>query len=676
MRNHTMFKSKSVYLSLFGVLILIISPISSIALTLDISQSSSSFSASSTEQSSIPDYDLKNTFSEASSTAEQISNENIQGTNAPGLATVTTESEFWSAIFDQSVTKILLANNIVVNPSNRLSGSGNAAGAVKRSLIIDGQGYNLSYDTTAYTSQILFAGISGIEVTFQNMSMGSKSYPNNNYYGIFSIQQINITLNVKDFTYYAENGGQPFFADGNIGSTLNFYGINSFTANGPNYGGEFIERFQTTNFKANSLTNVTQDTPSSLGAFYSTGTSVVNLETKAHLYINSTKDAFIYGNTTINLADDAYLGYENRLGTNYKSNTAKITYTGTTTINGSTDSEVDFISNDNSMDVSSTQINSSRMKAVYVVNNSGKAASQKNLVIKRTDTSSDIYDLSTLSLTGIQSIPILNISTNTTLTISPITYGSGKSFLYIAQPKALSTKFESKIGTNLSNLNGTITAKTDSFRNVKVSTSRLYTDGDINSAASQALIDNSSIIPMVISTDESTLLKSNILGGQTNYIYYNVQSENQFTGYSLKSFWTEAVVAQSKYSEVTFPDSPMIFSQPILGLFATNSIYTIKNSGNIPLKIKPNSITDNNKNVILVEDSFEPNKQQVSLLLHGSSKGSSQDWNLKNLNSNTLTINPYFTDSDYVNFNIIGNYSGPLIGVQNVNYTLTFGWIQ
>lgn len=671
-----MFKSKSVYLSLFGVLILIISPISSIALTLDISQSSSSFSASSTEQSSIPDYDLKNTFSEASSTAEQISNENIQGTNAPGLATVTTESEFWSAIFDQSVTKILLANNIVVNPSNRLSGSGNAAGAVKRSLIIDGQGYNLSYDTTAYTSQILFAGISGIEVTFQNMSMGSKSYPNNNYYGIFSIQQINITLNVKDFTYYAENGGQPFFADGNIGSTLNFYGINSFTANGPNYGGEFIERFQTTNFKANSLTNVTQDTPSSLGAFYSTGTSVVNLETKAHLYINSTKDAFIYGNTTINLADDAYLGYENRLGTNYKSNTAKITYTGTTTINGSTDSEVDFISNDNSMDVSSTQINSSRMKAVYVVNNSGKAASQKNLVIKRTDTSSDIYDLSTLSLTGIQSIPILNISTNTTLTISPITYGSGKSFLYIAQPKALSTKFESKIGTNLSNLNGTITAKTDSFRNVKVSTSRLYTDGDINSAASQALIDNSSIIPMVISTDESTLLKSNILGGQTNYIYYNVQSENQFTGYSLKSFWTEAVVAQSKYSEVTFPDSPMIFSQPILGLFATNSIYTIKNSGNIPLKIKPNSITDNNKNVILVEDSFEPNKQQVSLLLHGSSKGSSQDWNLKNLNSNTLTINPYFTDSDYVNFNIIGNYSGPLIGVQNVNYTLTFGWIQ
>lgn len=671
-----MFKSKSVYLSLFGVLILIISPISSIALTLDISQSSSSFSASSTEQSSIPDYDLKNTFSEASSTAEQISNENIQGTNAPGLATVTTESEFWSAIFDQSVTKILLANNIVVNPSNRLSGSGNAAGAVKRSLIIDGQGYNLSYDTTAYTSQILFAGISGIEVTFQNMSMGSKSYPNNNYYGIFSIQQINITLNVKDFTYYAENGGQPFFADGNIGSTLNFYGINSFTANGPNYGGEFIERFQTTNFKANSLTNVTQDTPSSLGAFYSTGTSVVNLETKAHLYINSTKDAFIYGNTTINLADDAYLGYENRLGTNYKSNTAKITYTGTTTINGSTDSEVDFISNDNSMDVSNTQINSSRMKAVYVVNNSGKAASQKNLVIKRTDTSSDIYDLSTLSLTGIQSIPILNISTNTTLTISPITYGSGKSFLYIAQPKALSTKFESKIGTNLSNLNGTITAKTDSFRNVKVSTSRLYTDGDINSAASQALIDNSSIIPMVISTDESTLLKSNILGGQTNYIYYNVQSENQFTGYSLKSFWTEAVVAQSKYSEVTLPDSPMIFSQPILGLFATNSIYTIKNSGNIPLKIKPNSITDNNKNVILVEDSFEPNKQQVSLLLHGSSKGSSQDWNLKNLNSNTLTINPYFTDSDYVNFNIIGNYSGPLIGVQNVNYTLTFGWIQ
>ena len=104
--------------------------------------------------------------------------------------------------------------------------------------------------------------------------------------------------------------------------------------------------------------------------------------------------------------------------------------------------------------------------------------------------------------------------------------------------------------------------------------------------------------------------------------------------------------------------------------------YTVKNSGNVPLNIKPTSVSDTNANVTLVESLFEPNKQQVSLSLHGTSKTDSHDWNFKNLDANTLIISPYFTDSNYINYNIKGNYSGPLIGIQNVKYAVTFGWFQ
>ena len=666
-----MLNSKFIKIALIGLIVLSASPISADVI-------SSESLASTSSESVTSDTNKSSKSSEINSTTQERSNALAQSAVESGVAMVTSESEFWAAIFDQSVTTILLANDIVANPSNRLSGSGNSAGAVKRNLIIDGQGHNLSYDTTAYGTQILYAGTSGLNITFQNMSMGSKAYPNNNYYGIFTIQQTNVTLNVKDFTYYAENGAQPFFADGNAGSTLNFYGANVFTANGTLYGGEFIERFKTTNFKADSNTNVVQDNPDSVAAIYSDGTAIVNLESNARLSINSSKNAFVYGSTTINLQDNAYIGYENKKGSNYKSDNSLLTYpgTGTTTINGGVNSEVDFISNDNSMDVSSTQINSNGMKAVFVANNLGKVASNNNLIIKRIDTTSDIYDLNTLSLTGVQSQPVSNIGFNTTLTISPATYGSGKSFLFIAQPTALSAKFASQVGSNLSDLNGTITTNQDAIRTIKVSTSRLYTDGNVNSVASQNMIESAPITPKVVNDDSPTLLTSNILGGQINYIYYNVQYAKQFTGYILKSAWVEATAVQTKYSEVTFPDLPMTFNQPIPGSFAMSPAYTVKNSGNVPLNIKPTSVSDTNANVTLVESLFEPNKQQVSLSLHGTSKTDSHDWNFKNLDANTLIISPYFTDSNYINYNIKGNYSGPLIGIQNVKYAVTFGWFQ
>ena len=118
-----------------------------------------------------------------------------------------------------------------------------------------------------------------------------------------------------------------------------------------------------------------------------------------------------------------------------------------------------------------------------------------------------------------------------------------------------------------------------------------------------------------------------------------------------------------------------MFSQPITGPFEMSSAYLVKNLGNVPVNIKPNAISDTNTNVKLVENSFSSD-QQVMLSLHGVSSTSSHDWNFKNPDSTTLVINPYFTDSNSVNYSINGNYSGPLIGIQNVSYKITFNWAQ
>lgn len=650
--------------TLIGLLILRSSPVLADVSTVNLNE----LSSNNTKVSTFKNNEDNSRFNINSELPSSISKSEVN------VVSVATESEFWSAILNQTVSTILLTKDIVANPANRLSDSKNMAGAIKRNLIIDGQGHNLSYNTSAYTTPILYAGTSDITMTFQNMNMGSKNYPNNNYYGIFTVQQANVTLNIKDFSYYAENGAQPFYADNNVGSTINFYGKNNFTANGANAGGEFIERFRTINFKAGSTTNVEQDNNGATSAIWSVST-VINLETNAKFYVKSSKDNFIYSNATINLADNAYLSYENKLGTYYPNKTAGFG-SGSVVINGGKGSEVDFISNENSMNLAGTVVNSNGMKAIYAVNNLGNTASKNKLIVNRTDNNAGIYDLNALSSTGVQSRPISEVDPNTSINILPSLYNNGKSFLYSLKPTVLSAKFESEVGSHLSDLNATIITDEGFFRNVKVSNSKLYNNENVNSEDSQAMIDEAPIIPTTISTNSVATISSNILGGQKKYIYYNVQFDNKFPGYILKSPWMESVVTQAKYSEVIIPDSTMIFNQPIPGPFTTESEYSIKNSGNVPLKIRPTAVKDNNMNVTLVESLFEPDKQQVSLSVHGSSKNDSHDWNFKNLDSTTLTIDPYFTDNNYVNYAIKGNYSGPLIGVQKVNYTITFDWSQ
>lgn len=696
-----MYKSKFLSLALVGLLMLSTAPVSADIKTSDGSQSTpnseSTPSSDITKSSNEPTLALSSSTTlkdipstEASSNSN--SNSNLNSTSqtettsasptirastteaSPNTATVTTESEFWSAIANQSITTILLASDIVANPLNRVS-SESPAGSIQRNLIIDGQNHNLSYDTTAYTSQILYAGISGIDVTFQNLSMGSTAYPNNNYYGIFTINQSNVSLNIRNFSYYAANGGQPFYANGNTGSIINFYGANTFNSNGSNSGGEFVERFLTVNFKSGSNTSVYNDTPSSTAIFYSSGSMVLNLESNAKLNIKSSKNAFSYGTTTVNLQDNSYLGYEAFYGTNYKVTSPQITNSSTATFNGGLNSEIDFTSNEYPLNVSSTTINSNAMKAVYVKNNLNKVATTSNLVLKRTDSLPSQYDLNALSLDGIQSKPVSNIAYNSSLTISPTTYNNGKSFLYTNQPSINSANFNSQVGDSLSNLNATISTDFDYRKNVKVSNTRLYSDGNINSSDSQTAINTAAITPTVITTNDSTPISSDIPGGKTLYVYYNAQSGSSFDGYTIQSNWAESVVVQSKYSSLSFPDSAIMFSQPITGPFEMSSAYLVKNLGNVPVNIKPNAISDTNTNVKLVENSFSSD-QQVMLSLHGVSSTSSHDWNFKNPDSTTLVINPYFTDSNSVNYSINGNYSGPLIGIQNVSYKITFNWAQ
>ena len=116
-----MLNSKFIKIALIGLIVLSASPISADVI-------SSKSLASTSSESVTSDTNKSSKSSKINSTTQERSNALAQSAVESGVAMVTSESEFWAAIFDQSVTTILLANDIVANPSNRLSGSGNSAG--------------------------------------------------------------------------------------------------------------------------------------------------------------------------------------------------------------------------------------------------------------------------------------------------------------------------------------------------------------------------------------------------------------------------------------------------------------------------------------------------------------------------------------------------------------------
>ena len=148
----------------------------------------------------------KTILADNNNTSTSVTTESTQ-LNDSGVATVHNDIEYWEAIADQAVSKIVLANDIVAQESNRI-GSGN----IQRSLTIDGEGHNLSYLMTSYDPPVLYTDAKWISINIENISIGSANNPGNTWYGIVRVVNSNVTMNVLNVNYYATYGAQPFYA--------------------------------------------------------------------------------------------------------------------------------------------------------------------------------------------------------------------------------------------------------------------------------------------------------------------------------------------------------------------------------------------------------------------------------------------------------------------------------
>ena len=507
--------------------------------------------------------------------------------------------------------------------------------------------------------------------------MGSATYPANTYYGIVRVESTNVTLNISNLNYLATYGSQPFYANGNAGSVLNFSGVNTFKlGNGSStYGGEFVERFQTVNFESGSSTTVDQNSGDATAIFWgNTGTNI-NVESNANLSIKSNKTYLLYNNPTLNIKDNATVTYESYKGMSYTNATLS---SGTSIINASSNSKLNLISNDYSINLSGTTVNADNVKSIYAVNNKNIAATSGSMVINRTDSGKYPYTLQTLSTSNVQTTGKDNILANTSMTLNSSTGINGKSWVYTTNPTIDSAKFESQVGSKLSNLNGTIAGSPNTIRNIKVSSEKLYTGTDITTVAAQNQIESSSVATQTVSGNDTAILGSNIKGGQLQYVYYNIQDATAYPGFILKSKWAEAQNVQTIYQEITIPDKPLTFDQPIPGLFTYASNYNVYNSGNVPVKLGVTSVTNSNTNVELVKTGsvFNSDKQEVSLKLNGASTAANVSWDFKEPGIATIQVDPYFSTNNAVKFGVGGNYSGPMISQFPVSYSVHFNISQ
>lgn len=689
-----MIKYKSINLALIGLLALSTSPVYADVMTSDTNSSVNAKSNASDTQPELSSNteDISSTSSTSSESSSEASSENVIPNSIPdstqsnvttteqpsttlaevtdnSVATVHNDTEYWAALNTSTVSTIVLANDIVAVPANTAQ--------IGRNLTIDGNGHNLSYNTTSYGGTFLQTSANGITINIQNLSMGSDSYPANTYYGIVRVESSNVTLNISNLNYVATYGAQPFYANSSAGSTINFSGVNTFKlGNGSaNYGGEFVERFQTVNFKAGSSTTVDQNTGNASAVFWGISGTNINVEANANLSIKSNKPNLLYNNPTLNIGENANVIYESYKGMSYTNPTLS---SGNSVINASPGSTFKIISNEYSVNLNGTTLNANSPKSIYAVNNKSIAATSGSMTVNRTDAGKYPYTLQSLSTANVQTTGKDNILANSSFTLNSSTGGNGMAWVYTTTPTIDSATFDSQVGSKLSNLTGTIVGSQSTIRNVKVSTSKLYTGTDITTAAAQSQIDNSTVSSQTISGNDQSIIGSNVSGGQLQYVYYNIQDATEYPGFVLKSKWMEAQKLQTVYQEITIPDKALTFDQPLPGQFDYASDYKVYNSGNVPVNLSVASISNSNKNVGLVETGsvFDSGKQEASLKLNGTSSTSSASWDFKNPGSSKLQIDPYFNTNNFVNLNMGGNYSGPLIGQLPVSYSVNFNVSQ
>ncbi|MGM0214180.1 hypothetical protein [Enterococcus sp. AZ109] len=588
----------------------------------------------------------------------------------------------------QTTQYIQLQNDIVYNTTSI---------NIRKSTVIDGNGHAFLYAGRSFGTAHFSTYANNINVTYKNLTFGNDTYPNSTYYGILYIQNTNINFTVENVAYNIQIGSQPFWGNNGAGNTLTFKGKNTFYSSGSYYGGEFVEGYRQTIFAAGSDTTVYNDSPDATAVFWG-ASQVVTVENQASLSIESSKPYLFYDNATLNVQEQGNFSYKTIYGSKSPSSNATLC-TGALTMNFGKDAIGHFTTDVNSFSGNSPTINLNSPD--YVVFDATDAAKQvlSNMrpVFRRTDADSFTYGIEYLTAGG-QNIYQPRINPNTSTTVSSGNIGNGYSVAYARYPSLTNSSATPETGTGISSLIAQIeevTPVTTSSRNVqyKLAKNALYTGADITTKDAQASIEQAGVEQGVVESADLTLPENSgntgaatqhvfqqLLAG--NYYLYARLDDQRIPGYRLNSPWQETTAEVPRFIQVQFPDG-LHFTSPIPGKFGKDqnlAAYSMQNTGNVPVAVDLTKVTSDpssTQNISLVKQ-FTTQKQELILSLIAETSDSKQAITLGPLTENepvegdAVFLNSFWESDAQAQLYLSGNYSGPMIGPQAVNYRFTF----
>lgn len=587
-----------------------------------------------------------------------------------------------------STLYIKLINDIQYSDSEKVV-------SFNKDTILDGDDHYLLYTGANYDASHFVTSSNNLNITFKNIKYGNSIYPNSTWYGILCIRNSNVNFTVENIDYNISKGGQPFYAYQASNNTLTVKGVNNFNSNGYGYGGEFSEGFGTINFAEDSKTTIYNDTTDATAVFWSNNGQEINIQKNAVLDIIASKSYLSYGSLFVNAYENSQVLVKFVKGVNYTDSRAAIASSGAANLNMNNNSIGRFRTEKNAFSIVSPTITANSPKYVLFENSSnttGVLSLINQIKFTSNPTADEQYEINYLDSTG-QNNLARNVTGNTTVTNTNI--NSGYSLLFNRSPRITDFSALAAVGTNMSDINTQINQWTpDNLLTDKVyykfSKSKLYSDADINSENAQMNIENATTdviktIEIPITDDISANSKASLkdLAPQNYYVYAKFDPQ-QLGDYRINVPWVEQVVTINPYIEVSLPDK-FIFTSSRIGSFgkAQNAEeYSIRNSGNVPINFSIKSLTVNSGSspVISLLDQLTGGNQELSLRLIAKNTSTDTTTTLGSLVEGTLNtsskikLTPYWDSTEnnhalYLN----GEYSGPLIGTQNVNYSLKFG---
>ncbi|MHC5375717.1 hypothetical protein ACYSNU_18310 [Enterococcus sp. LJL120] len=635
------------------------------------------------------------------------------------LYTVSNYSQFKAAMNAGTTTKkyILLNSDIVYGFS-----SGTATTSTTSTVeslyyttdtIIDGSGssgtskYSLLFGytgtTNAYSADSPLRILnSNLTVTFKNLSIGSSTYKNFTNGGLVypytnqgTSMNLNVVVNNVTFNISGFNGTpfNSYYADNN---TITFQGNNTFTSSSTTSGAYFSSGFENLIFDSGSNTTISvagSGTSEVFSGEQDTGTLNITLNDGANLIVSNGKTTLAKSNAfTLNVNDSASFTY-NLVNGSGSTTAGGLNTSSSTTINAGNNSIIDFESTKTSvtswgLNGTTTLNTTSPKKVVFATNAATPNAlfTNASMTINRKDSiNTNNYQSSTLSAGATTTSDYVTYDVAGSSIVSSSNTAGKTAWVYEPIIAVTSVDVDSTVAMDQSdlNINGLTTTNssiTTSEVNSKIADHALVSE-DLTTNTAQTAITNTTSNDLINEsvTNSGTSIYSD-LKAQTYYIYtqlrgllsYSTAAGNFTT--SSTSKWVENEYALPVGIFVEFPTEAS-FSSSMMGDY-TSEHYSIINHSNTNVFVSVSAFKTLTTEFGIVPELADNSIHQTTLDLKLSAPLTENilSMDLTTVNtSSAIELSSYIENSTNVGtFYFVGDYSGPLDGIRNSTYTLSF----